>query len=308
MALKLFYRSTFIDVEEEMSCSAGLRVRARSLPAITRTPATEVHQEESQLSNYVTTLAQRAEQLCVLLRREGSLAQLKEEPTPEPKTKMQMELETSSTATPHDSSESMEKLSSKASVVHHELSPCFEAVCAKSISDSLTAEVMPCPGSVGHPEVCRRPCLYYAAGCCSNGDACGYCHLAHTQRPSHLDKQQREALKKLSDADLLKMLAKQMRARAADKGFLAEASEVLRLMEGWGRTATKAPSCAAAAPATRHLAKLEYHLSKMTFASLLGLAVRGQKTSAAASHQGQVADALTSMRARLLAAGRFELQ
>ena len=47
------------------------------------------------------------------------------------------------------------------------------------------------PGSLGHPEVCRRQCIYFLQGHCSNGDACTYCHLPHTQRAPKLDKRQR---------------------------------------------------------------------------------------------------------------------
>ncbi|CAJ1354464.1 unnamed protein product, partial [Effrenium voratum] len=39
---------------------------------------------------------------------------------------------------------------------------------------------MPSLGSIGHPEVCRRPCIYFSAGHCELGEACNYCHVAHT--------------------------------------------------------------------------------------------------------------------------------
>ena len=28
-------------------------------------------------------------------------------------------------------------------------------------------------------QVCRRPCIYFLAGHCENGNACAYCHLPH---------------------------------------------------------------------------------------------------------------------------------
>jgi len=50
-------------------------------------------------------------------------------------------------------------------------------------------------GSIGHPNLCLRPCLYFAVGNCSNGDACAFCHLDHPKRPAHLDKRHREMLR-----------------------------------------------------------------------------------------------------------------
>lgn len=37
-------------------------------------------------------------------------------------------------------------------------------------------------GSVGHPEVCRRPCIQFLRGHCDRGALCGYCHLTHVPR------------------------------------------------------------------------------------------------------------------------------
>mmetsp|Transcript_68995 Transcript_68995/g.135458 ORF Transcript_68995/g.135458 Transcript_68995/m.135458 type:complete len:223 (+) Transcript_68995:56-724(+) len=49
-------------------------------------------------------------------------------------------------------------------------------------------------GSLGHPIVCSRPCLYFAAGECANGSSCDFCHMNHPKRPHHLDKQHRAML------------------------------------------------------------------------------------------------------------------
>mmetsp|Transcript_162688 Transcript_162688/g.516908 ORF Transcript_162688/g.516908 Transcript_162688/m.516908 type:complete len:234 (+) Transcript_162688:1-702(+) len=67
--------------------------------------------------------------------------------------------------------------------------------------DALTSPMFESPdcrwGSVGHPELCSRPCLYFATGSCDNGESCQYCHMAHTKRPAHLDKRHREALRRM---------------------------------------------------------------------------------------------------------------
>eukprot|EP00445_Apocalathium_hangoei_P069470 CAMPEP_0204144596 /NCGR_PEP_ID=MMETSP0361-20130328/21134_1 /ASSEMBLY_ACC=CAM_ASM_000343 /TAXON_ID=268821 /ORGANISM="Scrippsiella Hangoei, Strain SHTV-5" /LENGTH=373 /DNA_ID=CAMNT_0051098545 /DNA_START=113 /DNA_END=1234 /DNA_ORIENTATION=- len=68
--------------------------------------------------------------------------------------------------------------------------------------DALAAPMFESPscsrGSVGHPELCSRPCLYFAMGSCDNGESCEFCHMAHTKRPAHLDKRHRELLRSMS--------------------------------------------------------------------------------------------------------------
>lgn len=59
------------------------------------------------------------------------------------------------------------------------------------------------PGSLGHPEMCTRPCLFFAAGQCQNRESCEFCHLPHNRRPTHLDKRNRELLKSFSSEEKL---------------------------------------------------------------------------------------------------------
>jgi hypothetical protein len=54
------------------------------------------------------------------------------------------------------------------------------------------------PGSIGHPDVCSRKCLYFASGDCSNGEACRFCHMAHPKRPPRLDRMNRELLRNMT--------------------------------------------------------------------------------------------------------------
>ncbi|CAE8720509.1 unnamed protein product, partial [Polarella glacialis] len=103
------------------------------------------------------------------------------------------------------------------------------------VSDSETVPVppatLPNPGSMAHPELCRRPCIYFAAGSCANGSACGYCHLSHEHRPSHLDRRHRDMLSNLSETECLALLLPVLRCRAESTGLAAEAVEVLALLE-----------------------------------------------------------------------------
>lgn len=51
------------------------------------------------------------------------------------------------------------------------------------------------PGSIGHPELCSRACLYFPLGKCTNGSNCAFCHMTHSKRATHLDKRHREMLR-----------------------------------------------------------------------------------------------------------------
>lgn len=84
-------------------------------------------------------------------------------------------------------------------------------------------------GSLGHPDFCRKPCLFLYYGECPKGDQCEYCHYTHGQH-AKLDKRQREALHSLSEADLLGLLLPHLRART-EKMQPNAAEEVLGLME-----------------------------------------------------------------------------
>eukprot|EP00435_Cladocopium_sp_Y103_P061264 s786_g22.t3 len=69
--------------------------------------------------------------------------------------------------------------------------------------DSVTLEApIETYGSRGHPQLCRRPCIRFAKGECTLGDACGYCHLSHESRFS-FDKRQRALLQEMETGSLL---------------------------------------------------------------------------------------------------------
>ena len=58
-------------------------------------------------------------------------------------------------------------------------------------------------GSLGHPEVCHRPCMHFLEGLCHHGSACTFCHLPHPEKRSKFDKKQRQLLKNLSYEEFL---------------------------------------------------------------------------------------------------------
>eukprot|EP00747_Dinoflagellata_sp_TGD_P159820 gnl/TRDRNA2_/TRDRNA2_177926_c0_seq4.p1 gnl/TRDRNA2_/TRDRNA2_177926_c0~~gnl/TRDRNA2_/TRDRNA2_177926_c0_seq4.p1 ORF type:complete len:423 (+),score=56.67 gnl/TRDRNA2_/TRDRNA2_177926_c0_seq4:60-1271(+) len=75
------------------------------------------------------------------------------------------------------------------------------------------------PGSIAHPELCSRPCLYYAAGACENGDNCDYCHLPHPRRVMHLDKRHREMLKQLPFRECCSIVLPILKEKVANLGI-----------------------------------------------------------------------------------------
>lgn len=73
------------------------------------------------------------------------------------------------------------------------------------------------PGSFGHPEFCRRPCLFYINGSCKNGNSCVFCHVPHPKRATHLDKRGRETVKQMTreerEALISPILAQKLRSK-----------------------------------------------------------------------------------------------
>lgn len=88
------------------------------------------------------------------------------------------------------------------------------------------------PGSVGHPELCPRPCLYFPVGRCANGVNCSFCHLPHPKRPAHLDKRHRIMLKEMSFHECLSMMLPILRQKLQLLLFGPEVKDLLDSLEG----------------------------------------------------------------------------
>ncbi|CAE7942469.1 strG [Symbiodinium sp. KB8] len=85
-------------------------------------------------------------------------------------------------------------------------------------------------GSRGHPDLCKRPCIYFVAGKCTTGEQCNYCHMPHGDRPAKLDKQQRQKFNLMGMREALLMLHRILTSNAAMNGFLPLAKESLDLV------------------------------------------------------------------------------
>lgn len=87
------------------------------------------------------------------------------------------------------------------------------------------------PGSLGHPELCPKPCLQLMRGHCAAGIHCDFCHLTHSKRPSHLDKRNRDLLKRTPMQQVVRMIVPMMRDRVQALNLNPELVELLHDME-----------------------------------------------------------------------------
>ena len=139
-----------------------------------------------------------------------------------------------------------------------------------STQESQQTESKCNPGSAGHPELCRRPCIYFAMGQCTNQGDCNFCHLPHNNRSSTLDKGQRQLIKEMSRHEFLSMLLRSLRGKAAEGRFELDAQDVLQLFKA--QLAQLKPTTSKVSKA--RVMSLEKALTRMTFFSVASLTSR----------------------------------
>ncbi|CAK9035418.1 unnamed protein product [Durusdinium trenchii] len=156
----------------------------------------------------------------------------------------------------------------------------------------LLEPTLPSHGSVGHPHICRRPCVYFRTGDCKHGSSCGFCHLEHSERLPKLDKNQRGLMKCLSETQVLAMMARYLRLIAAKQSFELQATEVIELVEHeLALQQDQGPGLEEIPEQTKR--KLHKTLSRMYFAGIVGLASREQVRP---EFRQELADALERLR------------
>ena len=138
--------------------------------------------------------------------------------------------------------------------------------------DGSTASKKCNPGSAGHPELCRRPCIYFALGQCMNLADCNFCHLPHNNRSATLDKNQRQLIKEMSRHEFLSMLLRCLHSKAAEGRFELDAQDVLQLFKAQLTQLKPTPSKVSKAK----VMNLEKALTRMTFFSVASLTSRVQ--------------------------------
>lgn len=248
MAMSLEYRFTFINVLEEIDHerAAVLRRRSNSLPPpMSPTASCEVEDSDKKDGEYVSTLA---EKLPFFGAQEEIL------PASRP---------TSPAADAATMSWSTVGINDG---IATETTESTESEPESNFSRASN------PGSVGHPELCRRPCIYFAAGQCRNSADCSFCHLSHAHRSATLDKNQRQMIKQLSKHEFLSVLLRCLRTKATQGQFEEDAKEVLELFE---ERLSQEPNLEASKVAAK-VNNLERALARMTFFSVASLTTRAQ--------------------------------
>lgn len=97
-------------------------------------------------------------------------------------------------------------------------------------SPEIEETLLPSLGSYGHPELCRRPCLFWVQKKeCAKGASCPFCHEDHEKLVS-LDKAQRNIMARLTDSEKIFLLLPFLRTKV-QQGW-HEAKDVLELLQG----------------------------------------------------------------------------
>ena len=84
-------------------------------------------------------------------------------------------------------------------------------------------------GSLGHPELCHRPCINFMSGKCKLAEECTFCHLPHV-KTLKFDKHQRQMLTKLPKSTFLAIALPHLHQKVKDHG-LSKAKEILEMLE-----------------------------------------------------------------------------
>jgi len=87
------------------------------------------------------------------------------------------------------------------------------------------------PGSLGHPDLCTKPCVKIVAGLCAAGDDCPYCHLPHPCRPVHFNQEKRRTLRRKRPYEVQALMLPVLREKVLAFDESANTREVLDLLE-----------------------------------------------------------------------------
>jgi len=139
--------------------------------------------------------------------------------------------------------------------------PCVPACKLDLETETETA------GDWGHPELCRRPCIFFATGECTKGSSCCFCHLPH-HKPPHPDKRGREALKSMTTEQKVSLIAPLFRHKAAALKLQEQASKLLQDL-------AKPGDLALAGLPEHKIAGLRSSIEKMSMRQLLSVVLTG---------------------------------
>ena len=174
-----------------------------------------------------------------------------------------------------------------------QLEAAADAVSPGAMELLLKADKRTNPGSLGHPELCRRRCVYIIKGVpCRLGSSCNFCHLEHFKHEPKLDQKQRYIMQKMTTTEKLAMplgsagfdftdmilffllfawrFLPHFRSRADQMGLLELARPFMGLLEE-EMLRSLHPGMPAQIVKDRHTKRLAIALSRMSLATLAKL-------------------------------------
>eukprot|EP00930_Biecheleria_cincta_P083441 TRINITY_DN7300_c0_g1_i3.p1 TRINITY_DN7300_c0_g1~~TRINITY_DN7300_c0_g1_i3.p1 ORF type:complete len:326 (+),score=33.51 TRINITY_DN7300_c0_g1_i3:51-980(+) len=147
-----------------------------------------------------------------------------------------------------------------------------DTVRTASSASRVTAELAPpllvSKGSIGHPEFCKRPCIYMMQGVCNNGKECGFCHHAKHASRAHLDKHTRSLIRSMSFEDLLTLVSQLILERAQETGMLREVAPMVLALRQLPASGSASSSTCLDRLAMR---KIRLSLRKLSIARLISV-------------------------------------
>ena len=127
-------------------------------------------------------------------------------------------------------------------------------------------------GSIGHPNLCKRPCCHVVAGRpCPQGTQCAHCHLPHKQVPN-LDRWCRSTLEQMPPSQFLALMLELLQEKAAHSLLKADALLDILGTEVPIEDATSNSRSKGIGRAS--LKQLMHRLRRINFANLVAMVVR----------------------------------
>lgn len=134
-------------------------------------------------------------------------------------------------------------------------------------------------GSVGHPFLCSRPCLFVTSGSCASGNDCAFCHRSHPKRPLHLDKRNREMLDRMPDDARTALLLSLLQEKVAAIDTSPMSQKLFEAMAVACGSSPPAGFATEARPIKRRERTLQSALATMSLRPVLSILVRTTKTN-----------------------------
>ena len=103
------------------------------------------------------------------------------------------------------------------------------ATCFEELGDFL--QFSPASrGSLGHPQLCQRPCVHIAkGGSCFLGSACRFCHDVHRTAPLKMEQSQRELIQAMRQENVRTLLFPHIQKRLQKLELTEKAASLLHM-------------------------------------------------------------------------------